>query len=320
MLYSIGYSFYFNLLKHSPLASISEVILRRSFLGLVLVLLIAGCSQFDAIPYRPIQTPETWLRIQPYLELHIASHSLIIIQPTTSALVYALGIIAIGAGLYFLGKRNQQRARLWWGVALLLWGAGALLAGTSYEAFSYQIKCAGRTACIWTSAWEIGYLILSVASLDAMLLAQAYACVSGKWRRGLALYALINFGLYVAAVSVGVLVHIQFLMSFELLLIVTAPNILIFFILNGWRYRQFKQSMDRALLGAWAWLALTIAAYFIYLISGLTQTLWAQRLWFSENDVLHIGLIVWMFYLGRVVAHHVVDQPALQADHSMQSV
>ena len=34
--------------------------------------------------------------------------------------------------------------------------------------------------------------------------------------------------------------------------------------------------MDLALLGAWAWLALTMAAYFVYLLSGLTQTLWAR--------------------------------------------
>jgi hypothetical protein len=33
-------------------------------------------------------------------------------------------------------------------------------------------------------------------------------------------------------------------------------------------------------------LALTIGAYFLYLVSGLTQRLWAQKAWFSENDVL----------------------------------
>ena len=57
----------------------------------------------------------------------------------------------------------------------------------------------------------------------------------------------------------------------------------------------------------WAWLVLTLAAYFVYLMSGTTQVLWARGVWFSENDVLHIGLIGWMIYLAWVVAPRVRD-------------
>ena len=45
--------------------------------------------------------------------------------------------------------------------------------------------------------------------------------------------------------------------------------------------------MDLALLGAWAWLVSTLGAYFVYLMLGITQTLWARGVWFSENDVLY---------------------------------
>lgn len=210
-------------------------------------------------------------------------------------------------GLYFLRIRNTHLSRLWWGIALLLWGLGALLAGTSYEAFSYQIKCAGREACIWTSWWEIGYLLLSVASINAMVVAQAYACAWGKWRKLLVGYAILNMGLYGIAVLVGIVVPVGFLLSFELLLVFCTPSIVAFIILNTWRYHRFKEEMDLALLGAWIWLALTIGAYFLYYISGLTGRLWAQGTWFSENDVLHIGLLLWMGYLGLVVAPRVRD-------------
>ena len=58
---------------------------------------------------------------------------------------------------------------------------------------------------------------------------------------------------------------------------------------------------------AWAWLVLTLGADLFYLTLGITPTLWARGVWFSENDVLHIGLIVWMIYLVRAAAPCVVD-------------
>ena len=72
---------------------------------------------------------------------------------------------------------------------------------------------------------------------------------------------------------------------------------------------KLRDRMDLALLGAWVWLALTLAAYFLYLMSGTTGILWARGVWFSENDVLQIGLIIWMFYLAIILAPRVNDQP-----------
>ena len=271
--------------------------------------LLTACGQLDSIPYIPAQTPESWLQIQPYAEIKIASQNIIFIQPSTSIIVYLLGILAIAVGSYFLKIRAGQLSRFWWGIALLLWGIGALLAGTSYEAFSYAIKCAGREACLWTSWWEVLYLIASVWSIDALTMAVAHSSTTGKLRKALSIYALVNALVYFIIVMIGAFIPVKFLISFELLLVVSAPGIIAFFVINGWRYFKFKQSLDLTLLGTWIWLGVTIAAYFLYLISGNTASLWAKGMWFSENDVLHIGLIVWMLYIAFVLAPKVEDNP-----------
>jgi hypothetical protein len=291
--------------------------MKRFLVILVAVLLLTGCAPFESILYTPRQTAESWLTIQPYATVRAGAGSIILVQPSTSAIVYLLGLITIAAGAYYLAIRKEQRSRLWWGIALLLWGAGALVAGTSYEAFSYYLKCAGRPACIWTSWYEIAYLVFSVASIDAMLVAAAYSGAMGKWRKGLTAYAAIHIALYTLIVLVGALLPVKFLISFELLILVSAPAIVIFLVLYGRRYARLKQPGDLAQLGAWGWLILTIAAYFGYYLSGLPQRLWAQGTWFSENDVLHIGLILWMLYLTFVQARLVVD---IKAVHEWEAV
>ena len=274
---------------------------------LPLFFLLSACGRLDSILYTPQQTPETWLQIQPFSEFQIASQKVVFVQPSTSIIVYLLGLLTVGVGLFFLKIRENERSRFWWGISLLLWGVGALLAGTSYEAFSYSIKCAGRNACLWTSWWEIAYLIASVWSIGAMTLAVAYSSTSGKLRKIFSVYAIINAVLYFIVVMIGVFIPIKFLISFELLLVVAAPGILAFFIINGWRYFKYKLNLDLVLLGTWLWLGITIAAYFLYLISGSTAALWANGIWFSENDVLHIGLIIWMIYITFILAPKVKD-------------
>ncbi len=97
---------------------------------------LAGCGRLDDLAYEPTQTPESWLTIQPYARLTLVGREVVLVQPTTSAIVYGLGLLAVVVGARFLWRRRSERSRLWWGVALILWGVGALLAGTSYEAFS----------------------------------------------------------------------------------------------------------------------------------------------------------------------------------------
>jgi len=241
------------------------------------------------------------------LRVRIGAREIVLTQPSSSLFVYALGILTIGVGGYFLRFQEGQASRLWWGISLLLWGIGALLAGTSYQAFGYQIKCAGRAACAWTSWWEVIYLIFQQASLDALLVAIACLCSTGSTRKALLAYALACTLVYVVLTFIGAMIPIKTLITFEWMVRVSTPIFLTISILNGWRYYHLRDPMDLALLGAWGGLLFTMGAYWLYDRLGITARLWAKRIWFSQNDVLHIGLILWMIYLGTVVAERVRD-------------
>ena len=223
-------------------------------------------------------------------------------QPSSTFFVYLLGSIAILIGIYLLKISKNQKFIYWWGLALILWGVGAIFAGTSYQAFSYEIKCAGRSFCLWTSWWEIIYLILSVGSVNAMLMAQANLDKNGKWSRMIAVYAPVNFLVYVIIVVIGALIPVQFLISFELMLIFLGLTILFLLIFNVRRYLDQKKRINLSLVIIWISLILIIGLYFIYFMLDISNLLWEQGVWFSENDILHIGLILWMIYIGIVVS------------------
>jgi len=285
--------------------------MKRASLWILCLLTISGCNSLGSIPYTPTITPEEWLKVQPFTTLSIRETDLILVQPSSTFFVYLLGLVTMGAGLYALRIRAGQQSRVWWGIALLLWGLGALFAGTSYQAFSYEIKCVGRVLCSWTSWWEVIYLMFSAASVDAMMMAVAFSCCRGKLRRGLTIYAWLNGAIYILVVLVGAFRLEKFLISFELLLLVAAPGILVLIVLNSWRFLKFREGLDLALLGTWFGLGVVLAGYYLYLTLDITPGLWVRGIWFSENDVLHIGLIGWMIYIYLIVVKRTKDLPTL---------
>lgn len=257
----------------------------------------------------PTLTPENWCEFQPCVTIRLASRDVILTQPSSTCFVYFLGILTIGVGLNFWWLRGDQVSRLWWGISLLLWGIGALLAGTSYQAFGYQIKCAGRETCAWTSWWEVIYLMLQQVSMDALLVAIACSCTEGMLQMVLLGFALVSAVGYILLTFIGGIIPVKSLITFELMVWVSTPLFLIMFILSVWRYQTLGTAMDLALVGAWVLLLLTTTAYWLYAKLDITPKLWAKGkgIWFSQNDVLHIGLILWMLYIATVVADLVRD-------------
>ncbi len=267
-------------------------------------------SRLKTIPATdPALTPANWCKAQPCMTFRLGSRHLVLTQPSSTILVYALGLLTIAVGLYYLWIQAGERSRLWWGISLVLWGVGALLAGTSYQAFGYEIKCAGRRRCAWTSWWEVVYLIFQQVSMDAMLIAVAYSCTAGRLHTILVACALVTAAVYTVAALVGGVVPFKALITFDLMVRVSTPIVLIFLILNSWRYYTLGNAMDLVLLFTWLLLLLVSGAYCLYDNLDITGKLWAdgQGIWFSQNDLLHIGLIVWMLYIAIVVPEHVRD-------------
>jgi hypothetical protein len=265
-------------------------------------------KRIESIPNPdPELTPETWCLKQPCIKLTFFTKEIVISQPMSSFWVYLLGVMTTTLGVYFLLVHNGQKARFWWGISLVLWGLGAIIAGTSYQAFGYEIKGAGRNTCIWTSWWEILYLMFQQVSMNALLVAVSYSCTSGVFRQILIYYAGIFSLVYCLFVFIGGIIPVKKFITFELMVQVSTPIFLFFCILNTYRYILFSYPMDLVLIGVWIGLFLSLLSYWIYYKKGLGEKLWKKGIWFSENDVLHVTLIIWIVYIAIFVADKIRD-------------
>jgi len=265
-------------------------------------------GRLETIPHDdPDLTPENWCQKQPCLRICIGSREVIISQPLSSFWVYFLGLFTVAAGFHFFLTQHGENSRFWWGISLVLWGVGALLAGTSYQAFGYELKCAGRKECSWTSWWEVIYLILQQLSINAMLVAIAYSCTTGIFQKVLFGYSLATSLIYCLLVCIGSIVPVKSLLTFEFMLLFSAPVCILSPCFSAWHYFMFNGALDLVLLGSWLLLFGSMIAYWIYRQLGLTKKLWLRGVWFSDNDVLHVLLIVWVFYLLTAVAGRIED-------------
>ncbi|MFZ4616576.1 MAG: hypothetical protein ACOYM2_10335 [Rectinemataceae bacterium] len=267
-------------------------------------------SNLGTLALSPPLSPEAWLAAQPSWRLDFAGGDLVLIQPSSTLIVYGLGILTIAMGFRFLGLRRRaaalagapgtatMRALLCWGIALAVWGLGTLLAGTSYQAFGYMIKGAGRATMALTSYWEVAYMMLTVASVSSMGVAVAAFSTRGLGGKLLGAWAWISTPAYLAFALVGAAKPDAFMVSFEAMVLFVIPSMLAFFAVNLVAWLRWKRGADLVLLRAWLGMALVMAAYFAAYLGGLGPALWSRGLWFSENDVLHLGLIAWMLYLG----------------------
>lgn len=275
-------------------------------LGIVaLGAILAGALRdgLSGIPYEPLQTPVAWLSSHPYISIG----DLILSQPVSTIIVYLLALLTVLVGVYFIRTGNGQQSRLWWGLFLILTGIGAGLAGTSYQAFTYEIKCRGYEYCLWTSWWEITYMICTVAGAGAAFIGVAYAFFSEKARRCWSVFAIAGTLAYILVVLTGVLLSSRFLLSFELMVMFVFVG---FSAISVQCFCYYRKAKDRLMLNViWVGLLLpgVIAVYYVALATGFGGFLWERGIWFTENDLLHVLMIGWVLFIYVMLGKSLQD-------------
>ncbi len=288
--------------KSAKIPPPAYILLAIALGGSLAVIALNGLLQ--ALLYEPLQTAETYCLTHPCLKVG----SLVISQPSSSFFVFLLAVITIWTGALFLKTANNQLSRFWWGLFLIMLGTGSALAGTSYQAFEFEIKCRGFEYCLWTSWWELSYMIFTVAALGAAFIGVAHAVLPESSRRNWTIFALINTFAYVFIVLAGMLTANRLLLSFELMVIFAFAGFLIITLQSLSYYRRNKNPLIIKIVLFGAILALVVVVYFIALISGFADVLWAKGIWFNANDVLHILMIGWVLYGYRTLATALKDE------------
>jgi hypothetical protein len=144
-----------------------------------------------------------------------------------------------------------------------------------------------------------------------MLVAVAHACTTGRGRRWHVGYAAASALGYLAVETLGVLLPSATLLSFSVLMLFALPGIAVVIVVAGRRYRRTRDPMDRSLVVAALLLVAVQVAYYAYWAAGLTAAIWdgGAGSYLSENEVLHLGILLWLGYVVAVVGRHLRDAP-----------
>jgi hypothetical protein len=265
---------------------------KRFILGfsiITVVVLVVLALNVPSILAAPLITPSAYLSQKPYIDLG----GLIIMVPSSSVFIFGLGIFTIFIGGRFL--KDKQFLQDYYGVALVFWGVGALLAGMSYQSFGYELKCATNEYCLFTSWFELAYYYftaISIAVLSDAVIKTIRPHQDNKWFN---LYFYAMFVVYVIILVIGSVFEIQLFITYELFTVFFMPMFVLLFVVSVIYYRRNKDLLNYKFIHLWLIFLVVNISYYVYYLSGATAFLYEQtNIWFSANDVLHVLLIGWM--------------------------
>jgi hypothetical protein len=289
-----------------------------TFIFIAIAALIAAVVLLDqtgTLLMVPATTPEAFLSGMPHLPVTLFGRTFPLIQPSSTFLIYLLGLIMVGLGVGFAATRRDSRARLYWGIGLVLWGLGAIAAGTSYQAFGYELKCHGRELCLFTSRFELVYMLLTAYSINFLVAAAGHTSLGERGRRRLVRFAVLDSLAYSIFMLVGAAIPVRFMVSYEGFMAFMGGNFVLMFALAVRHTRMHRDRLNLRMV--WLWLGFLVVnlGYFIALFSGFAEPLYARYgIWFNANDTLHVLLILWagqiFFSLWQALSDAAPDHPA----------
>jgi len=275
---------------------------------IIVIIVVCVFSNISQLFLLPLTTPEIFLSGMPYTSISLFKQEYVLIQPSSTILVYSLGLIMALIGIYFLGSGRAQKARIYWGIGLVLWGISAIVAGTSYQAFGYELKCRGLEYCLFTSNFELVYMLLTAYCINFLVAATGYTSLGPIGRKRIIRFAILDSVLYSIYMFVGAIIPIQFLISYEGFMAFIGANFILMFVLNIRHYVIFKDQLNQSLIWIWIGFLVVNIGYFVFLFGGFaTQLYLSQGIWFNENDVLHILLILWSLLVFFLLRTKLVD-------------
>lgn len=288
------------------------------FIFLAMAVMIVAVIRFNntgGLLMVPLTTPAAFLSGEPHISLSLFGRTFILIEPSSTILVYLLGFIMVGLGIGFIFTRHDNRTRLYWGIGLFLWGCGAIAAGTSYQAFGYVLKCLGRQMCQFTSSFELVYLLLTAYSINFLVAATGYTSLGETGRKRLIYFAILDSVAYSIFLLLGEILPIRFMVSYEGFMAFLGGNFVLMFVLNLRFYIIHRDRLNIRLIWLWIGFLAVNIGYFIALFSGFAAPLYARYgIWFNANDTLHVLLILWAGQVFLSLHHTLSDLPVLQLD------
>ena len=193
-------------------------------------------------------------------------------------------------------------------IGLFFWGLAAVLAGISYQSFGYELKARGHEYVLFTSLFELCYMLVTCYSINYIVAGIAYTSTTGKHRDWLLKFAVIDTILYAVYLIIGSIIGNAFIISYNGFIVFVGINFILMLALNVAHYIKNKDRQNLNFIIIWIAFAVINIAFFAFMLSGLPKILYSNYgIWFNENDILHVLLICWAVMYYQFVSKHTHD-------------